>query len=148
MLEDYRGLLYRSPLLGSLLIFFLVSLVGIPFTGGFFGKFYSFTAAMYTGHVWLAVIGLINSGIACFYYLRLLAALYTRPVVAPNASDETRRVTAPAGIALACAALATLLLGIAPGHLLHLTQRATPITLPVASAPAPEAAQAQPEPGQ
>jgi NADH-quinone oxidoreductase subunit N len=147
-LDDYTGLALRRPVLAALLSFFLISLIGIPFTGGFFGKFYSFTAAMYTGHVWLAVIGLINSGIACFYYLRLLAALYTRPVVAPNASDETRRVTAPAGIALACAALATLLLGIAPGHLLHLTQRATPITLPVASAPAPEAAQAQPEPGQ
>ena len=42
LIRDFRGLLYRSPLLGSLLIFFLISLVGIPFTGGFFGKFYSF----------------------------------------------------------------------------------------------------------
>ena len=39
LIDDFRGLIYRSPLLGSLLIFFLVSLVGIPFTGGFFGKF-------------------------------------------------------------------------------------------------------------
>ena len=55
---------HRSPLLGSLLIFFLISLIGIPFTGGFFGKFYVFTAAVHAGHVWLAIIGLINSGIA------------------------------------------------------------------------------------
>jgi NADH-quinone oxidoreductase subunit N len=44
LVKDFRGLLYRAPLLGSLLIFFLVSLVGIPFTGGFFGKFYSSSA--------------------------------------------------------------------------------------------------------
>jgi len=148
LVQDYRGLAYRSPLLGGALAFFLISLIGIPFTGGFFGKFYSFTAAMYTGHVWLAVIGLINSGIACFYYLRLLAALYTRPVVAPDSNAETRKVAVPAGIALACAALATLILGIAPGRLLHLTQRSTPITLPVASAPPSEATPAQTVPGQ
>jgi NADH-quinone oxidoreductase subunit N len=148
-LDDYTGLALRRPVLAALLSFFLISLIGIPFTGGFFGKFYSFTAAMFTGHVWLAVIGLINSGIACFYYLRLLAALYTRPVTATTSPDETRKVAFPAGIALACAALATLILGIAPGRLLHLTQRSTPITLPVASTPAPEApAPAQPEPGQ
>jgi NADH-quinone oxidoreductase subunit N len=147
-LDDYTGLALRRPVLAALLGFFLISLIGIPFTGGFFGKFYSFTAAMYTGHVWLAVIGLINSGIACFYYLRLLAALYTRPVTETSALDS-RKVALPAGIALAATALATLLLGIAPGHLLHLTQRATPITLPVVStAPSPEAAAAQPEPGQ
>ena len=50
----------RRPVLAALLGFFLLSLIGIPFTGGFFGKFYVFTAAIYTGHVWLAVIGLIN----------------------------------------------------------------------------------------
>jgi NADH-quinone oxidoreductase subunit N len=147
-LDDYTGLALRRPVLAALLAFFLISLIGIPFTGGFFGKFYSFTAAMYTGHVWLTVIGLINSGIACFYYLRLLAALYTRPAVATNSSEETRKVAAPAGIALACAALATLLLGIAPGRLLHLTQRSTPVTLPVATSPAPEATPVQPVPGQ
>jgi NADH-quinone oxidoreductase subunit N len=132
-LDDYTGLALHRPVLAALLSFFLISLIGIPFTGGFFGKFYSFTAAMYTGHVWLVVIGLINSGIACFYYLRLLAALYTRPATAAGTPEEARKVAAPAGIALACAALATLLLGIAPGRLLHLTQRSTPVTLPAAN---------------
>ena len=69
----------RRPVLAALLAFFLLSLIGIPFTGGFFGKFYVFSAAIHTGHVWLAVIGLLNCGVACFYYLRLLAALYARP---------------------------------------------------------------------
>ena len=60
LIDDYRGLIYRSPLLGCLLIFFLVSLVGIPFTGGFFGKFYSFAAAVDGGAVALAIIGLLT----------------------------------------------------------------------------------------
>ena len=79
MIEDYRGLLYRSPLLGGLLIFFLVSLVGIPFTGGFFGKFYSFSAAVNGGAVALAIIGLLNSGLAAAYYLRLALVTAQRP---------------------------------------------------------------------
>jgi NADH-quinone oxidoreductase subunit N len=142
-IDDYTGLALRRPALAALFSFFLISLIGIPFTGGFFGKFYSFTAAMYPGHVWLVIIGLTNSGVACFYYLRLLAALYTRPVAAPETSLATRKVAFPAGIALACTALATLILGIAPGYLLHLTQRSTPITLPAPTSTAPDATQAQ-----
>ena len=76
---DYRGLAYRSPLLGGALAFFLLSLIGIPFTGGFFGKFYVFTAALHSGEVWLAVIGLVNSGVAAYYYLRLLTSVYAKP---------------------------------------------------------------------
>src|ERR1700761_5092997 len=147
-LDDYTGLALRRPALAALLSFFLISLIGIPFTGGFFGKFYAFTAAMYTGHVWLAVIGLINSGIACFYYLRLLAALYSRPAAATEATLDSRRVAVPIGIALAASALATLALGIVPGHLLHLTQRATPITLPAPIPAAPDTAPPPPTPGE
>ena len=87
-LDDYTGLALRQPILAALLAFFLLGLIGIPFTGGFFGKFYVFTAALRSGHVGLAVIGLLNSGVACFYYLRLLAATYTRPA--------TETATAPA----------------------------------------------------
>src|SRR5208282_2603906 len=64
LIDDFRGLIYRSPFLASLLIFFLISLIGIPFTGGFFGKFYSFTAAVDGGAIALAIIGLLNSGLA------------------------------------------------------------------------------------
>jgi NADH-quinone oxidoreductase subunit N len=148
-IDDYTGLALRRPGLAALLAFFLISLIGIPFTGGFFGKFYSFTAAMYTGHVWLAVIGLINSGVACFYYLRLLAALYTRPLVATEAAADSRRVAVPIGIALAASALATLALGIVPGRLLHLTQNSTPITLPAQTTPPADTTTApQPTPGE
>jgi NADH-quinone oxidoreductase subunit N len=118
--QDFRGLIFRSPLLGSLLIFFLVSLVGIPFTGGFFGKFYSFTAAVGGGAIWLAIIGLLNSGLAAAYYLRLALVAVQRP--SNNQGDDTGpapHVGVAVGAALLLAVAATLVLGIAPGEVLH-----------------------------
>jgi len=127
---DFTGLALRRPVLAALLSFFLLSLIGIPFTGGFFGKFYVFSAAIDSGHIWLAIIGLANSGVACFYYLRLLAALYTRSLAdvegAPKA--PATRLSIPAGIGLTFAAAATLILGILPGKVLQLAQRATVTT--------------------
>jgi len=127
-IDDFTGLSLRSPALSALLGFFLLSLIGIPFTGGFFGKFYTFSAAVNSGHVWLAIVGLANSGVACFYYLRLLAALYAKPV-ADTTAAPIRKLTFPAVLALSATAAATLTLGILPGHLLHLVQRATPTTV-------------------
>jgi len=117
LVEDYRGLAYRSPLLGGAMGFFLISLIGIPFTGGFFGKFYVFTAAIHSGFVWLAVIGLLNSGIAAFYYLRVLGAVYTKPSeTSPVIS--TPRVTFSLLLALLITVSTTLILGIVPGRIL------------------------------
>jgi len=132
-LEDFTGLALQRPGLSALLGFFLLSLIGIPFTGGFFGKFFVFSAAIHSGHIWLAIIGLINSGIACFYYLRLLAAIYSRPLTDTARPLPPRKVTAPAALALAATALATLGLGILPTRLLHLVQRATPQTITTAA---------------
>jgi len=118
LIEDFRGLVYRSPILGGLLIFFLASLVGIPFTGGFFGKLTSFSAAIGGGAIWLVIIGLLNSGVAAAYYLRLAL------VAAQRSSDE--RLAAPAprvgiavGAALLMAVAATLALGIVPSDTLR-----------------------------
>ena len=120
MIDDYRGLLYRSPLLGGVLIFFLVSLVGIPFTGGFFGKFYSFSAAVGGSAIWLAIIGLLNSGLAAAYYLRLALVSAQRP--AGDAAESTApepQVGFAVTAALAMAVLATLVLGIVPNEVLR-----------------------------
>ncbi len=138
-LDDFTGMAARKPGLSALLAFFLLSLIGIPFTGGFFGKFYAFSAAIGNGYVWLAVIGLANSGVACFYYLRLLAALYARPLADSLGHSPTRKLRFPARLALAGTGLATLALGIFPGHLLNLVQRATPPVLPAYYTPAPHA---------
>jgi NADH-quinone oxidoreductase subunit N len=139
-LEDFTGAAIRRPFLGALLSFFLLSMIGIPFTGGFFAKFYVFTASVHNGHVWLAVVGLLNSGIACFYYLRLLAALYSRHSHEKgNELAVHSTITAPAYLALAATALATLMLGILPGRVLDLANRASaasqvPTTVPYFSA--------------
>jgi NADH-quinone oxidoreductase subunit N len=120
LIEDFRGLIYRSPLLGSLLIFFLASLVGIPFTGGFFAKLISFSAALGGGALWLAIIGLLNSGLAAAYYLRLAF------VTAQRASGSNGKAIVPApqvgvavGAALLLAVAATLFLGIKPSDVLR-----------------------------
>ncbi|HEV2324005.1 MAG TPA: NADH-quinone oxidoreductase subunit N [Terracidiphilus sp.] len=123
MIDDYRGLIYRSPVLGSVLIFFLIALTGIPFTGGFFGKFYAFTAATQSGAVILALIGLLNSGVAAGYYLRFAVVSAQRP---ESGSDEIApsrpQVGIAVGAALAFAVLATLWLGIYPNEVLRVAQ--------------------------
>jgi NADH-quinone oxidoreductase subunit N len=126
--NDYTGLALKRPILAALLAFFLLSLIGIPFTGGFFGKFYVFSAAINAGHVWLAVIGLLNSGVGCFYYLRLLSSIYTRPTTESTHVTARRPVSVPAGIGLALAAISTLILGILPDGALRLAQYASSTT--------------------
>ena len=118
LIDDFRGLIYRSPLLGSLLIFFLASLVGIPFTGGFFGKLTAFSTALGGGAIWLVIIGLLNSGVAAAYYLRLALAAAQR-LDEQNSSAPAPRVGIAVGAALLLAVAATLVLGIIPGDVLR-----------------------------
>ena len=117
LIEDYRGLGYRSPLLGAAMVFFLISFIGIPFTGGFFGKFYVFAAALHSGMIWLTIIGLINSGIAAFYYLRVAAAVYARPAESAPVMSVPRP-TMPLLLAIFITAAATFILGVAPGSVI------------------------------
>jgi NADH-quinone oxidoreductase subunit N len=132
LIEDFRGLIYRSPLLGSLLIFFLASLVGIPFTGGFFGKFYSFSTAVGGNAIWLAIIGLLNSGLAAAYYLRLALVSAQRPEN-ENSAATTPQVGIAVGAALLLAVAATLVLGIVPGDVLRAAEKGA-LTLQAPSA--------------
>jgi NADH-quinone oxidoreductase subunit N len=141
-IDDFRGLIYRSPLLGSLLLFFLISLVGIPFTGGFFGKFYSFSAAVGGGAIALAIIGLLNSGLAAAYYLRLALVSAQRDPQPDRAAAPATQVGVAVGAALLLATAATLVLGIVPGTTLHSAESAAhtlqtppPEAAPMAIAP-------------
>ena len=77
-LRDYAGLGFRYPVIGALLSLFMISLSGIPPTAGFMGKLYLFGAAVQSGHILLAVIGVLNSAISVFYYLRLMVLMYMR----------------------------------------------------------------------
>jgi NADH-quinone oxidoreductase subunit N len=127
---DYRGLGFRSPLLGGALAFFLLSLIGIPFTGGFFGKFYVFTAALHSGEVWLAIIGLVNSGVAAYYYLRLLMSIYSKPAD-DSPVQLVPRPKASLTLALLLTVAATFILGIFPGRILSMAQAGAATLAPV-----------------
>ena len=121
-LEDYAGLGRRSPILAATLTFFLMSLIGIPITGGFFGKFYIFSAALQSNLVWLTVIGLVNSAIGAYYYLRVIVMMYMRE---PRAEVPVTPLPFATGLAIATCVLATLYLGVLPGRVLdYATQSA------------------------
>src|SRR5262249_5342159 len=75
-IDDFAGLGQKQPLTAAMLTIFLLSLIGVPLTGGFFGKFYIFRAALESHLVWLTVLGLLNSAVAAYYYLRILVMMY------------------------------------------------------------------------
>lgn len=79
-LDDYTGIGYRAPALAVCMVIFLISLAGIPPTGGFIGKLYVFTAVLNAGSqwVWLAVIGVINSAISLYYYVKVFRNMFVR----------------------------------------------------------------------
>jgi NADH-quinone oxidoreductase subunit N len=138
-LEDYEGLGRSSPLLAATLTVFLLSLIGIPMTGGFFAKFYVFSAAVKANLIWLTIIGVLNSGVGAYYYLRIIVMMYMR-----EARKEVPVIPVPLALsaALAICMAATIYLGIFPSGVLQyaqesaqrLVQRALPETR--ATAPA------------
>src|SRR5437762_11692821 len=77
-LEDYAGLSQRHPVAAAALSLFLLSLLGLPVTAGFFGKFYVFKAAVNSNLIWLAVLMAVNSIIGAYYYLKVIVAMYMR----------------------------------------------------------------------
>ncbi len=114
-LQDYAGLGRRSPVLAATLTFFLMSLIGIPLTGGFFGKFYIFSAALHSNLVWLTVIGLVNSAIGAYYYLRVIVMMYMRE---PRAEVPVTPIPFATALAISTCIVITLYLGVLPGRVL------------------------------
>lgn len=76
MIEGYRGLSSRAPLVAGAMAIFLFSLTGIPFLAGFFGKWVLFTAVIEGNLYWLAFVGLLNSVVSLYYYARIVKAMY------------------------------------------------------------------------
>jgi NADH-quinone oxidoreductase subunit N len=114
-LEDYAGLGRKSPVLAATFTFFLMSLIGIPITGGFFAKFYVLTAALKANLVGLAVILVLNSAVGAYYYLRIIVMMYMRE---PRSDVPVTRLPIAAALAIAICILATLYLGVFPGRVL------------------------------
>jgi len=114
--DDFGGLGQKQPLTAAMLSIFLLSLIGVPLTGGFFGKFYIFKAALESHLVWLTVLGLLNSAVAAYYYLRLLVVMYMREP--SEATTNAEPLSLGLSAALILPALGTLVLGIFPSWVL------------------------------
>jgi NADH-quinone oxidoreductase subunit N len=132
-LEDYEGLGRTSPLLAATLTIFLLSLIGIPMTGGFFAKFYVFSAAVKAHLIWLTLIGVINSAIGAYYYLRIIVVMYMRE---SRKEVPTTPIPFGLGLALAVSMVATLYLGILPNRVLQYAQQSAQELLPQPFSPA------------
>jgi len=118
LLDDYKGLAKRYPWMAICMAFFMLSLTGIPPTGGFAAKFFVFSTAINAGLVWLTLIGVVTSVISGYYYLRVVFLMYMH-------DGEGQMVLRPALVsAVVVAALATLLLGILPGAWFDLARQA------------------------
>jgi NADH-quinone oxidoreductase subunit N len=118
-LKDFSGLHARHPFAAFAMLLFMLSLGGIPPTAGFMGKFWLFSAAIESGHVWLAVIGVLNSAISLYYYIRLVVFMYLKKETTGSEPTTTPLLT----LTLALAIVATIVLGVYPQLLFDVAQK-------------------------
>ncbi len=118
-IEGYKGLGYRSPLIGVSLTIFLLSLTGIPPTAGFIGKLYLFAALINAKLLWLAIIGVLNSVLSLYYYIRIVRNMFLR---APEGSEPAIRFSLPQILILLVLVIPTILLGLYFGPLVEFAQ--------------------------
>jgi NADH-quinone oxidoreductase subunit N len=117
-LKDFSGLYLRHPFAAFAMLLFMLSLGGIPPTAGFMGKFWLFSAAIEAGYVWLAVIGVLNSAISLYYYIRIVVFMYLK-----RETIGSEPTTSPSlAIALGVAVAATIVLGIYPRLLFEVAE--------------------------
>ncbi len=133
-IKDYAGLGFKEPVLAATFSLFLLSLLGLPATAGFLGKFFAFQSALQAHTVqhgpwiiWLVVIAAINSVIGAYYYLRVIISMY---FAEPSLDYAPSSVTPALGFALFVAAIGTLYLGILPARVLDLAKAAA-TSLPI-----------------
>jgi NADH-quinone oxidoreductase subunit N len=130
-LKDLNGLFFRQPFAAVAMLLFMLSLGGIPPTAGFMGKFWLFSAAIESGYVWLAVIGVLNSAVSLYYYIRIVVFMMLKNE--PSGSEP--RQSPALAVAMVAAVVATLLLGVYPQPLFEFAETsartlgATPIPL-------------------
>lgn len=115
-IDKFNGLGKKSPLLAIVMCIALLSLAGIPPTAGFFAKYYVLTAAIGSGHYWLAIIGILSSLVGVYYYFRIIIAMYFK-----ESTDEHQYVVDPKHQALLFVmAVATIVLGLLPDLILNI----------------------------
>ncbi|GMA87866.1 hypothetical protein GCM10025868_31160 [Angustibacter aerolatus] len=122
-LSQWAGLARRSPLLAAVFSLFLLAFAGIPATSGFIGKYAVFSAAVGHGGTWLAIVGVVSSAIAAFFYVRVIVLMYFS-----EPDGDSTVVAAPSAfttVAIGVGALMTIVLGILPGPVLDLATRSS-----------------------
>ena len=115
LIEDYAGLVRRAPFLAVVLTLALVALIGVPPTSIFIAKLVIFSAAVKSGLVWLAILGVINSVVSAYYYVRIVRVMFLEP---PQ-EQETSGISPVAWFALTVSGVAMVGIGIAPGFVLR-----------------------------
>lgn len=118
---DYAGFGFKHPVLGLAMSIFLFSLAGIPPAAGFIGKFYLFSGAIQAGYIWLAIIGVLNSAVSVYYYLRVMVFMYMKD---PVEEFDWLKVTPSLALCVLVAVGGVLIPGIVPGFILELAQKA------------------------
>jgi NADH-quinone oxidoreductase subunit N len=118
---DFAGLGVRQPGTAFLLTIFLLSMIGVPLTGGFIGKFYIFKAALDAHLIWLSILGLLNSAVAAYYYLRIIVVMFMHEQ--PTEASELPPLAGGLRTALWVSAAGTFFLGIFPSVLIEFADR-------------------------
>jgi len=119
--SDYAGFGFKHPVLGLVMSIFLFSLAGIPPAAGFIGKFYLFSGAIQAGYIWLAIIGVLNSAVSVYYYLRVMVYMYMKD---PVEEFDWFKVTPSIAVCLLLAVAGVLIPGMFPGYILEVAQKA------------------------
>jgi NADH-quinone oxidoreductase subunit N len=119
-LVELTGLAARHPWLSAAMALLMLSLAGIPPLAGFLGKLYLFSAAVQAGFAWLAILGVLNSVISAYYYLRVVAAMYMEESGPAKVAAEPACPALYVGVGLA--AVAILLLGLWPAPIMNLAR--------------------------
>ena len=120
LIDDFAGMGQRAPFLAFALALALVALIGIPPTGIFIAKLYIFGAAIKSDLVWLAAVGVANSVVSAYYYLRVIRIMYLNPPASQERVPSSRAFQ----LALVVSVLSVLALGIYPGPLLEVAENA------------------------
>lgn len=118
-LDDFSGLYQRRPMLAVAMALFMFSLAGVPPTAGFMAKFYVFTAAYEGGLGLLALVGVLTSAIAAFFYLRVILRMFMQEPVRDLRPELNQGLSAD----IIIAGVLTLLIGLVPTPIVLLVER-------------------------
>jgi NADH-quinone oxidoreductase subunit N len=120
-IEDFTGLARRQPAMAACFSLLLLSLLGLPITAGFLGKFYIFNAALESNLIWLAILLALNSVIGSYYYLRIIVAMYMRE---PATEIIAEPVPWTLSVVLWIAAVVTVFAGLFPARIIDFAAKA------------------------